>query len=626
MKPERQPLGILSLVVAALPSLLLLPFTANAQLLAGWKPDPVVLMAYASNSSHLFVQGGRTDTPESLDPKAQSFEFFMLDLTKDWKASSPAWKNMRDTFVGISLTTLPIAGFMGAISTSGTFLVKGWDKTAPTKPVYFNFLGGDKYDIITIPDSTFGNSTFGTGPTMVFSPTGALYNFGDGYTMASLKATNASATLGVPPGYAAAWSGTLNTALSTFNDVSKGKFIQQLTNNGLNGSQVWEPLPPTGIPKILVGHCFVKTPDSDVYYLFGGRGSGNLYMFDLASNAWTLLGQTTPRSHMACAATKRAVIIWGGADAANKLVDSKDALVFDLESKVWSDNFKAVVIPPPPKGGGKGGGGGGGGDGGGDGGGGGGSSAGAIAGGVLGGLAVIGIAAFFWFRRRRQQIQSYESWKLGAKRSTAPDELPGRRSRRGSRSDGDSIRRAESLIAMHTEKDGTVRTPSIRKGDLSPSSLEKGSPGGKDGFGRAGSSLAMYSEKGSTRGSTRDLTKDPSRDYSSRRGDSAMGAYSDKGSSGRTLRRQGSTSSLTASSDRNRDRPRERERSRERHRDRDRDGARDGEGTRERDGDKERAPRRKRSASSVRGTSSRRQRSTERSYSATSPGSSRREP
>ncbi|KAG0082231.1 hypothetical protein BGZ90_008557 [Linnemannia elongata] len=375
-------------------------------------------VAFTQYNNVLYIQGGFT-------PQQAIGQFNSLDLKTAWKTSSPAWSNLAVGPVASHHAMVAVKpehgaglggaaqGYLlsiggnpatpGAFWTAYDFQAGSW-RTLPT-PLPGNYTGLEGHTAVADPDTGlvyivggfFGNTT--ENLLTVFDPKTAT-------VVSSQAATDASNRTDV----AAVWSSKRKTVL-TFGGSRAVTAVSGFDLTNLNeydpSSRIWKTMATTGnIPTRRLDSCAAASEDGSKVVLFGGSLDSNtffdtVYVLDVVSGVWRQ-GTSAPayRTRMACGFMAGQFVVFGGSRGTNRETTMHDnvPIIYDLDLDVWSTGYD----PAGPTGGG--GNGNNGGNGGGDGGGGGTSNT-AIIAGVAGGVAaviLVGVVAFFIFRRRRQ--------------------------------------------------------------------------------------------------------------------------------------------------------------------------------------------------------------------------------
>ncbi|KAF9541110.1 hypothetical protein EC957_003391 [Mortierella hygrophila] len=254
-------------------------------------------MAYtAIDESTLYIQGGIILPPPGGTAKITS-QFYALDLTQDWNATSPPWKAL----------TAPTTTATQLSSQSMTFSPDRQTLTLwsvyPTVAVNYS-----------ITDASWTKVPFSVG--LVIS--------GSGLRAASDPATGAVYIPGVGPlnaNYMVRYS--YLTGLVTLINI------------------------PLALVPVLDSYSFVWSYNGTKMILFGGDGSGpsvaSLSILDIPTMTWTV-GKDAPdaRSEMACAVAGDNFVVWGGYKemlSVDSVAVPITPLIFNIKTGKWTEKF-----------------------------------------------------------------------------------------------------------------------------------------------------------------------------------------------------------------------------------------------------------------------------------------------
>ncbi|KAF9991378.1 hypothetical protein BGZ79_004599 [Entomortierella chlamydospora] len=354
-------------------------------------PQPVSTMAYGSDVSRLYIQGGVSRANIALD------QFYYLDFTVSWNVTAPAWKNLSASFSGSSGTLDPSKRFIVAAANQSNIYI--YD------PNGSNAQGAQAgWTTHSIQESIPS-----TGPILTTNTTNSveqMYYFGsDSSFMATVEPSsvlqdklNATPLNGksanIPQGAGAVSTSSIGVIRAEAD--TSGKMVVQLFSDT---TQTWTTVGAGAVAPARTGHCFVPSNDGTRYYLFGGTDTSNIplsdfYSFDINKKIWTTLpGPSNPRTSMACAVAGNLFIVWGGSTTAGNA-----PLLYDIANSSWEvDTFVPTTSNPSPVPPGDGGqapsdkps-----------------SSVGAIVGGIVAGVVVVAVALGFLFIRRRKPAKN----------------------------------------------------------------------------------------------------------------------------------------------------------------------------------------------------------------------------
>ncbi|KAG9071504.1 hypothetical protein KI688_005716 [Linnemannia hyalina] len=259
-------------------------------------------MAYtAIDESTLYIQGGIILPPPGGTAKITS-QFYALDLTQDWNATSPPWKALTSpttTATQISSQSMTISPDRQTLTLWSVF---------PTVAVNYS-----------ITDASWTKVPLSVG--LVIS--------GSGLRAASDPATGAVYIPGVGP---------LNSNY-------------MVRYNYLTGLVTLINIPMALVPT-LDSYSFVwcqprKTYNGTKMILFGGDGSGpsvaSLSILDIPTMTWTV-GKDAPdaRSEMACAVAGDNFVVWGGYKemlSVDSVAVPTTPLIFNIKTGKWTEKF-----------------------------------------------------------------------------------------------------------------------------------------------------------------------------------------------------------------------------------------------------------------------------------------------
>ncbi|ORZ14881.1 hypothetical protein BCR41DRAFT_370988 [Lobosporangium transversale] len=260
-------------------------------------PEPVGKMAYASDDSQLFIQGGSYGSENKISSA------FSLNLTSDWSVEDPAWSRLEliENFYGQS-----------GVMNLGRFIAFETGNNQINVSIY-----SKHWERLNLSPS------FNTpDPVIVSRQDGMVYFLGKkgealfmdtkNWTFSNFKSPTFDTF--EPTGQSASWSAYKESILiPIFNDTDVDVHMYNTS------SHISRPLNTAKNLKITprTGYCFVPCNDGKQYYLFGGRNDtavfDDLYLLDLEENTWTQLDNSrSSRSMMACAVREKTLVVWGG--------------------------------------------------------------------------------------------------------------------------------------------------------------------------------------------------------------------------------------------------------------------------------------------------------------------------
>ncbi|KAF9428341.1 hypothetical protein BGZ94_002739 [Podila epigama] len=315
-------------------------------------PMAAARMAYASNGTHLFIQGG-------IDSAYKPFtQFHLLDLTQSWPANMPLWSSLPQaaTTDGES-----ISGTSGALTMAGDSLVVIGTPQGDSGRGLFQYSIANSSWTRLIPSET--STLKGQGPVMATDiSSGNIYLLGDGgfvslnQTPVTLQSVEKLSS--VNQGYAAAWSPFLKAFLSTQYSQSNSNTGFRLVKYVPGTTQGWEAVETSGgnITGSRAGHCFVPNQDGTKFFLYGGTInkdvlSDDLHILDVATSTWTVVPPSDPpepRQNMACTVARDILVVWGGFNDSHGTFAPVTPLLYDLTAKAWTTTFAPSPSQPQP--------------------------------------------------------------------------------------------------------------------------------------------------------------------------------------------------------------------------------------------------------------------------------------
>ncbi|KAF9922270.1 hypothetical protein FBU30_007630 [Linnemannia zychae] len=358
-------------------------------------------MAYAFNSTHLFVLGGKDKFSR---PTKQ---FFSIDLSKPWTSQSPSWNKYQDFPADAEIRS-------GGFTVNGKFIVAAVQSRLLNIAVFDDGWGS----LLNLGEASIPVGQFiATNPmvkTYIVNSNNTVYI--GAYDGSEKPFQKQNLTIGALHPSAISWSIRKNFILFTYSEdglLKVGAFDPNSNNP--------PPLQNQNAPSNRTGHCFVPNENGSVYYVFGGIGNSGVlsevWAYNVDSGVWSHLplDNSRPesgRSSMACAVKGNTLVIWGGFTGTQPLAADNVPLLYDTANKGWVDEFNPtgdknsphgpIVIPSEGN------------DNGGS------SNLGAIIGGVVGGLALIAILAGLIVVRRRRMRRPKDETLVLSRSAPAP--------------------------------------------------------------------------------------------------------------------------------------------------------------------------------------------------------------
>ncbi|KAF9145171.1 Multiple epidermal growth factor-like domains protein 8 [Linnemannia schmuckeri] len=404
--PRRFPSRLFT--ITALLSLAL--FTAPTKAQVSYDaPIPVSGPAHARTSLKWYILSGQ---PSTVDGTLPIDQFFYLDLASPWSATIPAWKRLQP---GPQQSIFP-AVFTADQKTMVVFHIAGqysvYKYTVATDswaPSSINFPGGGTQGVGAVTDPNTGLVYLAGG----YTDRGSMDIYNPAADTASqVKLPDPATTFPSRWYYSNTWSKQRRSVLY-FGGYN-------ITNNAANNAiseynpstSTWYTMATSGTaPTTRADHCMASNDDGTKVVVYGGRlannsFSGELFILDTVTGAWTQGASGQPRVYAACTIAGDQLLIWGGTTTGSIMAGSP-VLIYNMGTNAWIPDYtppasyvasaNASATAAKPTGTGTGG----------DAAGGGGSNTGAIVGGIVGAIAVIGAIAGFLIYRRRQQRNTY---------------------------------------------------------------------------------------------------------------------------------------------------------------------------------------------------------------------------
>ncbi|KAG0257489.1 hypothetical protein BG011_003938 [Mortierella polycephala] len=291
---------------------LLLLLDSTAKPVSAQTPIATEHMTYITlNGETLYVQGGA-------DPSGfEGFtdQFFSLDLTRNWIASSPPWR----AFTRASSSAPPPVTWGHSMTLShDSQTVTLWDRKRSYKFNLKTMIWDTPLPLPGNPnDEDSVRAVKDPGGEIVYIPNGGV----NGTNMAAYDSVGNVLELPMPPpsimrsevsGYSAVWSTLRGTMLlygGSDSAAANPQGIPFLVEYNPK-TNIWSRVSTSGTsPGDLYYHCMVPASDGTKMVVFGGGDIatrtplGSIYILDLGSMSWTKgvdIEQGRERSSMAC--------------------------------------------------------------------------------------------------------------------------------------------------------------------------------------------------------------------------------------------------------------------------------------------------------------------------------------
>ncbi|KAF9120905.1 hypothetical protein BGX30_002890 [Mortierella sp. GBA39] len=290
-------------------------------------------MAYtAIDESTLYIQGGIILPPPGGTAKITS-QFYALDLTQDWNATSPPWKALTaptTTVTQISSQSMTISPDRQTLTLWSVF---------PTAAVNYSIADASWTKVpLSVGLAISGNSLRAASDPA----TGAVYIPGVGplntnYMVRYNYLTGLVTLISIPL--------ALVPALDSYSFVwcQPRKSFLLFAGNVSNVNAFSEYSPSTSQWTQLKTNAYNGTK----MILFGGDGSGpsvaSLSILDIPTMTWTI-GKDAPdaRSEMACAVAGDNFVVWGGYKemlSVDSVAAPTTPLIFNIKTGKWTEKF-----------------------------------------------------------------------------------------------------------------------------------------------------------------------------------------------------------------------------------------------------------------------------------------------
>ncbi|KAG0375687.1 hypothetical protein BGX24_008772 [Mortierella sp. AD032] len=393
----------LSLTTATIAVLLLSLVVSTTSAQSTTAPIPVTAGGYATDGEKtLYIRGGST-TRGGHSPTNQ---FFSLNLTTSWTATSPAWTSL----VSSSTAAVP-ATANNSLAMSGSNQLVEWSST-PGLTV-FNLENGSSTPrgfptgLTTEPGLQIAiDPSTGTANVPCGANNGdSMVQFNPSTDTPIKQVVMPSATQDIMQKiayYSFVWSSVRKSFLLlggfTYNNPLSPRCNEALWEFK-EGS--WSRVATRNMPfKDVSGHCMVPAANGTKMIVFGGQRAtdwkpiSGIYILDLHTMEWTS-GVAAPlqeaRLSMACAVSGDYFIAWGG--ESDTEIKGPRPLIYNMKTNQWVDQFISTVSVTSSSG----------------------SNTAAIIGGAVGAVVLIAVVIGLVIFRRRQQRKNAEKETTDAK-------------------------------------------------------------------------------------------------------------------------------------------------------------------------------------------------------------------
>ncbi|KAF9081441.1 Multiple epidermal growth factor-like domains protein 8 [Mortierella sp. AD031] len=388
---HRRVLGLV--LVATILFSTLSTFGAHAQ--TNSAPTPVSGPAFARTATRLYILGGNPNFGNKGPPLSQ---FYSLDLSVPWNASTPAWTELS--------AGPPQAVFPATFSSDQKTMIVFHLQSPSTASRYDVTTGVWTPSAAYLPANHFQgiSAVTDTNTGLVYMAAGystSLRNMLDVYDFATDTVTSSAmpapeTALAARAYYGNVWSQHRKSVLYfggyniSVTPMDRLNIVTELATD----SQKWSTLPTSGPPPSMrADHCIAANEDGTMVVIYGGRPANGPYLGDInilntKTQTWTQGVSGKPRIYTACTISNNQLLVWGGSEIDDQIA-SPEVLIYNLTSATWNTTYTPPpksVAPPSES-----------------------SSpvnAGAIAGGVVAGVAVICACVLFYIFRRRRHART----------------------------------------------------------------------------------------------------------------------------------------------------------------------------------------------------------------------------
>ncbi|KAG0269978.1 hypothetical protein DFQ27_001239 [Actinomortierella ambigua] len=329
-------------------------------------PRPATGAGFVKRKNKLYVYGGETYNGTG---QVATGQFFVLDLSKQWKSVSPAWTRLPDGPPALNPTAVLSPDdkiFMYNGRRRFHFDSNAWQD--------FNSLFSTFPDVMASYPVTLGTDgtvlvaggTFGSALT---NQSYVIYSFAtDSHVSTVYPARTARPLAGEyypGAGYRAAWSESLKSAV--FFSGTAAHMDQPQTQTAMfyqAQTKQWSWKATYNFQGASYLSCMASSEDGNSIFWYGGyapvANNQNFLVLDLASSSWTSLPMNSGhRESAVCAVAGDYFLVWGGTYAGqNRLIVDADKAstpvsIYQISKKIWvpdyipSAEYAAPSTPPP---------------------------------------------------------------------------------------------------------------------------------------------------------------------------------------------------------------------------------------------------------------------------------------
>ncbi|KAG0070996.1 hypothetical protein BGZ89_011881 [Linnemannia elongata] len=312
-------------------------------------PVPVTGAGFARAATRLYVLGGLPSTANNTLPLGQ---FFSLDLTLTWNASSPAWTRLasgpkqRIFPVTFSKNQKSMIVFRaGEPNYIRRYIVASGNWSLSK----VNLTYGNREGVGAVTDPNNGLVYIARGYTDINERSVDVYNV-DTDNLSELPLPPATSFLAQRTYYGNVWCQPRKSILyfGGYALETQPAPISPDITEFVPSNQTWSTLKTNGEPPSLrADHCMTINEYGTRMVVYGGSPndqspmSGEVFMFDTTTLTWTKGKAGEPRAYATCTIAGNQLLIWGGMTA-NKTVASRDVMIYNMDNDTWVQGY----VPP----------------------------------------------------------------------------------------------------------------------------------------------------------------------------------------------------------------------------------------------------------------------------------------
>ncbi|KAG0250018.1 hypothetical protein DFQ27_009655 [Actinomortierella ambigua] len=317
-------------------------------------PRPVAKASYAKHHNKLYVYGGR-ETQE-----VGSGQFFVLDLSKQWKSAQPAWSKLKDG---------PVIPNTGAVVSQDGKILMAMAIGKPTRPQQFIFeqdswtnsseefyIWNNQSPVMLKTDGSVLFQVGVEGPTVMEQRNiTRFYSFESDSTWGAAFPYPTTHFTYLPRGsHKAVWSDYLESAVfyGGSNMMIRGTepYSPDMLKLYHPRSKEWTWKPTKGHNAHYFSHCVAITDDGKKLFVYGGDSTeprDDFAMLDLETLQWSKPVQKGPgRENTVCAVAGDYFLLWGGEVPGNNTSTIYDAgqsstpvFIYQISTQQWVEDY-----------------------------------------------------------------------------------------------------------------------------------------------------------------------------------------------------------------------------------------------------------------------------------------------